>query len=244
MAAQEKKDHVSHRRGRRALGALADAVHDESVQLRRRLPEGGGRLPGHPRLSPVAVAAEVSVADRSPPGRKGRGAVQTNCARCHGTYGEKWTYPNKIVPLDKIGTDRHRFDGITAKFGDYYNKSWFNQDMIADSRDQPGLPGPAAGRHLGDRALFAQRLRADRLSRAQLEGAGRRLFTRSYRTDLDAYDAGKLGWKVEVLTEAPDAKKLSPIEYRKIYDTTRNRPRQRRPHLRRQAERRRAHGGD
>src|SRR5262249_21043584 len=27
-----------------------------------------------------------------------------HCARCHGTYGAQWTYPNKIVPLDKIGT--------------------------------------------------------------------------------------------------------------------------------------------
>ena len=48
-----------------------------------------------------------------------------------------------------------------------------------------------------------------------------KIFTRTYRTDLDAYDAGKLGWKVEVLSETPDAKKLAPIEYRKIYDTSR-----------------------
>jgi ABC-type glutathione transport system ATPase component len=41
-----------------------------------------------------------------------------NCARCHGTYGEKWTYPNKIVPIDEIGTDRRRYDGISKKFGE------------------------------------------------------------------------------------------------------------------------------
>jgi hypothetical protein len=29
-----------------------------------------------------------------------------------------------------------------------------------------------------------------------------------------------LGWKVEVLTDKPDPRQLSPIEYRKIYDTT------------------------
>ena len=30
----------------------------------------------------------------------------------------------------------------------------------------------------------------------------------------------KLGWKVEVLTDKPDATKLPPIERRKVYDTT------------------------
>ncbi len=45
-----------------------------------------------------------------------------------GTYGEKWTYPNKIVSLDKIGTDRTRYDGVSKKFGDHYNKSWFSKE--------------------------------------------------------------------------------------------------------------------
>ncbi len=66
-----------------------------------------------------------------------QGAVlfKDNCARCHGTYGEKWTYPNKIVPLKDIGTDRRRYDGITAKFGTYYNKSWFAQGKSTPTPD-------------------------------------------------------------------------------------------------------------
>src|SRR5262249_33709051 len=48
-----------------------------------------------------------------------------HCARCHGTYGDDWTYPNRVVPLDEIGTDRRRFEGITAKFDAYYDRSWF-----------------------------------------------------------------------------------------------------------------------
>ena len=47
-----------------------------------------------------------------------------------------------------------------------------------------------------------------------------KIFTRSYRTDLDAYDPEKLGWKVEVLDEPPDLDKTPPIERRKVYDTT------------------------
>src|SRR5262249_25467443 len=36
---------------------------------------------------------------------KGAELFQANCVRCHGTYGEKWTYPNKVIPLKDIGTD-------------------------------------------------------------------------------------------------------------------------------------------
>ena len=46
-----------------------------------------------------------------------------------------------------------------------------------------------------------------------------RLFTRSFRTDKDAYDPVKLGWKITVLERAPDAK-TPAIERRKVYDTT------------------------
>jgi hypothetical protein len=31
----------------------------------------------------------------------------------------------------------------------------------------------------------------------------------------------KLGWKVRVLGRAPDAAKMTPLEFRKVYDTTR-----------------------
>src|SRR6185369_2604058 len=46
-----------------------------------------------------------------------RGEVIFNetCAKCHGTYGEKWTYPNKIVPIDEIKTYISRDTGSTEK---------------------------------------------------------------------------------------------------------------------------------
>ena len=45
-----------------------------------------------------------------------RRTSHAEATRCHGTYGEKWTYPNKIIPIEKIGTDRKRFDGLSKKF--------------------------------------------------------------------------------------------------------------------------------
>src|SRR5262249_45658382 len=63
-----------------------------------------------------------------PLARRGEKVFTQQCARCHGTYGEKWTYPNKIIPLDKIGTDPTRARGIAPKFHDAYNQSWFAQE--------------------------------------------------------------------------------------------------------------------
>ncbi len=47
-----------------------------------------------------------------------------------------------------------------------------------------------------------------------------RIFTRSYRTDRDAYDEVKLGWKVTLLEKGADDK-LPAIEQWKVYDITR-----------------------
>jgi mono/diheme cytochrome c family protein len=150
--------------------------------------------------------------------RKGESLFAANCAHCHGTYGEQWTYPNKIVPLDKIGTDRHRFDGITRKFGVYYARSWFGGDYVpleSDGYQAPPLDGVWAT------APYFHNGSAPTVWHVLNSKARPRVFTRSYRTDLDAYDARRLGWKFTDLPAAPDPKKVSPLEARKVYDTTR-----------------------
>src|SRR5262249_16663609 len=63
----------------------------------------------------------------APLAAKGERLFSENCSRCHGAYGGRPTYPNKVVPIEEIGTDRRRFDGITEKFGRYYEQSWFAQ---------------------------------------------------------------------------------------------------------------------
>lgn len=153
--------------------------------------------------------------DRSLAG-KGEELFLTNCARCHGTYGEEWTYPNKIVPIEQIGTDRSRFDGITKKFGDYYVKSWFNEDYPI--RETSGYQAPPLD-GVWATAPYFHNGSAPTVYHVLNSKARPKRFTRSYRTDLGAYDAVKLGWKIDVLTEKPDPAKLSPIEYRKLYDT-------------------------
>jgi mono/diheme cytochrome c family protein len=149
--------------------------------------------------------------------------VQT-CSRCHGTYGEKWSYPNKIVPLDEIGTDPNRYYGISAALGAHYNRSWFgreNPGWLADdykARATTGYQAPpldgvwatAPYLHNGSVPTVYQVLNSK---------VRPKRFTRSYRTDREAYDTSKLGWKVQVLEQPPDATLPASLR-RRIYDTT------------------------
>jgi hypothetical protein len=145
---------------------------------------------------------------------KGEAVFKDNCARCHGTYDEKWTYPNKVVPLKEIGTDPRRFEGITCKFGEAYDKSWFAGDykpMDSDGYQAPPLDGVWAT------APYLHNGSVPTLYGVLNSKARPRLFTRSYRTDQEAYDEKRVGWKVQEVDRAPDG--LPPIEARRYYDT-------------------------
>ncbi|MEO8181731.1 MAG: hypothetical protein ABI895_23105 [Deltaproteobacteria bacterium] len=60
-----------------------------------------------------------------PLARSGEQAFGRACASCHGTYGPGGSYPEKQIPIDVVGTDRMRLDGMTRKFREYYNTTWF-----------------------------------------------------------------------------------------------------------------------
>src|SRR5205085_7711479 len=48
-------------------------------------------------------------------------------AACHGTYGSEGKYPNKVVPIQVVGTDSLRLTKLTKEFRDYYKKTWFGK---------------------------------------------------------------------------------------------------------------------
>jgi hypothetical protein len=148
---------------------------------------------------------------------KGETIFLDHCKRCHGTYGEKWTYPNRIIPIDEIGTDRRRYDGVTAKFGAYYARSWFGRDygpVETEGYQAPPLDGIWAT------APYLHNGCAPTIWHVLNSKSRPKVFTRSYRTDLDAYDSHHLGWKFEMLAQVPDPSKTTPLELRKVYDTT------------------------
>jgi hypothetical protein len=155
---------------------------------------------------------------------KGEKLFRQHCSRCHGTYGKEWTYPNRIVPLDEIGTDPTRYAAFTDRLGEHYNRSWFGREKRgwfgnayqvtkAKGYQAPPLDGiwaTAPYFHNGSVPTVYNVLNSK--SRP-------RIFTRSYHTDAEAYDPIKLGWKVRVLESGPDSS-LPAYERRKIYDTT------------------------
>jgi hypothetical protein len=156
--------------------------------------------------------------------KEGEAIFHKTCARCHGTYGAEWTYPNKIVPIEVIGTDPNRLRNISEKVGKHYNATWF-------AKEKPGwlVGGYQATRPLGYQAppLDGIWATAPYLHNGSvptvydvLNSKSRpQIFTRSFHTDAEAYDAQKLGWKVQILKEGPAAS-LPAFERRKVYDTT------------------------
>ena len=69
---------------------------------------------------------------------KGRGIFNNNCAECHGTYGDGSAFPQKIVPLDVVGTDRARLDSLTPEMRHGYELSWFSNHGEKKSISDPG----------------------------------------------------------------------------------------------------------
>lgn len=155
---------------------------------------------------------------------KGETVFGDNCASCHGTYGAKWTYPNKVIALDKIGTDRKRFEGVSAAFGNYYNQTWFAKEKKGWFTDEY-LVRPTAGYQappldgVWATAPYLHNGSVPTVYHLLKSSSRPKVFARSYRTDLDAYDPVKLGWKFDE-PKGTAHLKLSAVDERKVYDTT------------------------
>jgi mono/diheme cytochrome c family protein len=155
--------------------------------------------------------------------KTGQELFRAHCSRCHGTYGPNGSYPNRIVPIDEIGTDRARYEGLSKKAGDHYNQSWFaheNSGWLSDgykARATPGYQAPPLDGIWATAPYFHNG--AVPTVYDVLNSKGRpACFTRSYRTDPEAYDPIKLGWKVQPAERGGVS--LSPLERRRIYDTS------------------------
>jgi hypothetical protein len=154
---------------------------------------------------------------------KGEVVFKQTCARCHGTYGSDWTYPNKVIPLDEIGTDPARFNGITDKFGHYYDSSWFAQ-AERNASGNAYLAKPTAGYQappldgLWATAPYFHNGSAPTVYHVLNSKARPTRFTRSYHTAAEDFDPIKLGWKYREV--GPVDPRLPARERRKVYDTS------------------------
>jgi mono/diheme cytochrome c family protein len=164
---------------------------------------------------PFAVDAKVAA--------RGREVFENHCSRCHGTYGPGGKYPNKIVPLDTIGTDPVLADAISARNLEHYNTSWFAQQLGPDGKryqvtenhgyQAPPLDGVwATGPYFHNGSVPT-------VYHVLNSRARPKVYTRSFETRKEDYDPVRLGWKVTELGGPPDPK-APAFERRKVYDTT------------------------
>ncbi|MEX0938847.1 MAG: hypothetical protein WDZ59_13380 [Pirellulales bacterium] len=59
------------------------------------------------------------------------------CSECHGTYGSQETYPQRIVPLDEVGTDPVRLTALSEEHRRGYRDSWFGYYGEHDVKIEP-----------------------------------------------------------------------------------------------------------
>jgi hypothetical protein len=157
-------------------------------------------------------------ADRA---ERGRLVFERTCARCHGTYGPDGVYPNKIIPLDVIGTDPARSLGLSDRLVAHFNSTWLGE-LYPVSTERVGYQAPpldgiwatAPYLHNGSvPTLYALLHSASRPAR----------FTRPPSTDFEHYDRSHVGWKFTEVSaqEVHSIARRSPSRARFVVDTAR-----------------------
>ncbi len=155
--------------------------------------------------------------------RRDRGlAVFTkHCVRCHGTHGPQGEYPNKIVPIDVIGTDPARLHGLSDRLVAHYNSTWFGALSQVDSAptgyQAPPLDGVwATAPYLHNGSVPTLHALLDSKTRPAR-------FTRPPSTSFEHYDTRKVGWKYTELSpdQVAQSRRRSPFQAGFIVDTGR-----------------------
>lgn len=147
---------------------------------------------------------------------RGQKVFEANCVKCHGTYGPEGQYPNVIVELDRIGTDRARAEGLSDGLVAHYNASWFGQEsQVAPmvGYQAPPLDGVwATAPYLHNGSVPTVH--------ALLKSSERpKVFLRPPSTEFEHYDRARLGWKAVELNEERPATS-EERERKRVFDTT------------------------
>jgi len=147
---------------------------------------------------------------------KGHGLFNEQCARCHGKAGRDERYPNKIIPIETVGTDPARLNALTPEQRKAYGASWFGeygkQPLVAD----PGgyVPPPLDGIwasapyfHNGSVPTVWHVLHPDERPKVWLRSE-------------DSYDLKRVGLEFQAFDTLPRAALVSRKERRRYFDTT------------------------
>ena len=156
---------------------------------------------------------------------QGKELFENNCSKCHGTYGDKPKYPNKIISLKVIGTDTKRFFGITKDFGRFYNSSWFSKEIqgwFSDdykARETDGYQAPpldgiwATAPYLHNGSIPSVYTLLNSKARPKV-------FTRDFENKFANYNQKELGWSYQFKNNSDHLQEKEITEQRKWYDTS------------------------
>ncbi len=147
---------------------------------------------------------------------EGERVFNKTCSVCHGAYGAGGKYPNKVIPLEVVGTDPLRLTKLTKEFRDYYRKSWFGRRGESGYENPTGYVAPpldgvwasAPYFHNGSVPTVYGVLTAEARPKYFRRVGGAK-----------EYDAKNLGLKVESL-DAPALKDAPGEARRRVVDTT------------------------
>jgi mono/diheme cytochrome c family protein len=148
---------------------------------------------------------------------QGHGVFNQTCARCHGTYGQEWTYPNLVIGVAEVGTDPALAIAASRnadRFIRWYNTSFYGE--ISRVAPAPGYIAPpldgvwatAPYLHNGSVPTIATLLDSPKRPR---------YWTRSF--DARDYDAQALGWHYTALPHGKEGAR-DATQRKRIYDTT------------------------
>lgn len=146
--------------------------------------------------------------------KKGQAAFERVCMECHGTYGERDDFPNKVVEIEKLGTDDRRLRAITAERREASNKGWLQYEgeypLKVESKGylaQPlrGIWASAPYLHNGSVPTLYHLFNVDERPRV-------------WKRDDDGYDTERVGLLVEAFDAVPAG--LNSREKRMYFDTS------------------------
>jgi cytochrome c553 len=162
---------------------------------------------------------------------KGRAIFLQHCADCHGTYraagaaaeAAEETYRDRLVDIAEVGTDRVRFDSLTAKERGELNASWFGH-LGADAaamRDRESPSGYVAPPLDGIWASAPYLHNGSVPTLWHVLHPGQRPAV--WKRTTTGYDQARVGLEVEELESMPTIPgggKLSSAERRRHFDTS------------------------
>ncbi|HEX4128892.1 MAG TPA: cytochrome c [Pirellulales bacterium] len=147
---------------------------------------------------------------------QGRATFNRVCAECHGTYGPGSSYPERMVPIGTVATDRARFDALAGEGREHYSHSWFVKDATVDTITNPagyvappldGVWATAPYLHNGSVPTLWHMLNPDERPKV-------------WHRSEDGYDQQHVGLEITTFDDLP-ATAASTAQARRYFDTRR-----------------------